>query len=128
MNGRILVIDDDEAVRKSFTLALEDSGYQVDTAESGERGIDMQKKDGYDLTFLDLKMPGLSGIETLRELRKVSPDLSIYIVTAFHKEFLSGLQDLKNEGHFFELARKPIGADEIVEIAKAVLPQTINGV
>ena len=121
MEGRILVIDDDEAVRKSFTLALEDSEYHVDTAESGERGIEMQQKEGYGLVFLDLKMPGLSGIETLRELRKVTPDLSIYIVTAFHKEFLSGLQDLKDEGHFFELVRKPIGADEIVEIIKAAL-------
>lgn len=121
MEGRILVIDDEEAVRKSFVLALEDSDCRVDTAESGENGIDMQKNEGYDLIFLDLKMPGLSGIETLRELRKMTPDLSVYIVTAFHKEFFQDLQGLKNEGIPFELLRKPIGADEIVEITKTAL-------
>lgn len=121
MKNRILVIDDEDAIRKSFVLALEDSDYQVDTAESGERGIEMEKNEGYDLIFLDLRMPGLNGIETLRKLRKVTPDLNVYIVTAFHQEFLSDLQELKSEGISFELLRKPIGMDEIVEITKTAL-------
>ncbi|MFC1895737.1 response regulator [Thermodesulfobacteriota bacterium] len=121
MSKRILVIDDEEAIRKSFLLALEDTGYQVDTAESGERGLELQKNTGYDLIFLDLKMPGLNGVETLRELRKMDGSVPVYIVTAFHGEFLDQLKSVEEDGIGFEVLRKPIGADEIVLLAKSIL-------
>jgi len=121
MSKNILVIDDDEAIRKSFKLALEDTGYNLDTAETGEIGIQRQNDNKYDLIFLDMKMPGLNGAETLREIRKNDPTLPVYIVTAFAKEFLEDLESVTNDGLRFELMRKPIGNDEIVEIAKAVL-------
>jgi len=121
MSKRILVIDDDEAVRKSFILALEDTSYHVDIAETGRKGITMQKYACYSLIFLDLKMPGLNGAKTLRELRKVDKTTPVYIVTAFHAEFLSELKSLRQERIDFELLRKPIGLDEIVEITNAVL-------
>lgn len=121
MSGRILVIDDDEAIRKSFALALEDTPYQVDTAESGKKGIEMGQNNKYDLIFLDLKMPGLNGVETLRELRKIEKTVPVYIVTAFHKEFFDELQAVAEDGIDFELLKKPIGNDEIVLVAKAAL-------
>ena len=121
MNKRILVIDDDESIRKSFILALEDTDYQVDIAESGEKGIEMEHKDKYDLIFLDLKMPGLNGVETLRELRKIDKDVPVYIVTAFHKEFFEGLKSAGEDGIDFEVVKKPIGGDDIVLVAKSAL-------
>jgi len=121
MSERILVIDDDEAVRRSFVLALEDTDYHVDTAETGRKGIEMQKSIGYNLIFLDLKMPGLNGAETLRELRRSDKMTPVYIVTAFHEEFLLELKSLRQDRINFELLRKPIGLDEIIEITKAVL-------
>ena len=121
MNKRILVIDDDESIRKSFILALEDTDYQVDIAESGEKGIEMEHKDKYDLIFLDLKMPGLNGVETLRELRKMDMDVPVYIVTAFHKEFFEGLKSAGEDGIDFEVVKKPIGGDDIVLVAKSAL-------
>ena len=121
MSKQILVIDDDEAVRKSFTLALEDTGYQIDTVESGERGIEKVQTGRYDLIFLDLKMPGLNGVETLRRLRELDPGVPIYIVTAFHKEFLDQLGTAAEDGLSFELLHKPIGADEIDLLARSVL-------
>lgn len=118
---RILVIDDDEGVRESFTLALEDTGYLVDTAESGEKGIEMKEKTDYDLIFLDLKMPGMDGVETLREIRNRDKDIPVYIITAFYMEFFDGLKVAEQDGIDFELVRKPIGRDEIVLVAKGVL-------
>ncbi len=79
MSERILVIDDEEVVRMSFTLALEDAGFRVDTAESGEKGLQMKKDAEYDLIFLDLKMPGMNGVETLRQIRKNVKNPHLYL-------------------------------------------------
>jgi len=121
MSKRILVIDDEEATRMSFTLALEDTGFKVDTAESGEKGLQMKKDAEYDLIFLDLKMPGMNGIQTLREIRKTDKEVPVYIVTAFHKEFFEKLKIARKEGLDFEVLKKPIGNEEIVLLTKSIL-------
>ena len=121
MGKRILVIDDEEAIRKAFVLALEDTAYQVDTAESGEKGIEMEKEANYDLIFLDLKMPGMNGVETLRELRKMDKDVPIYIITAFYEEFFEELKGVEKDGIDFEVLRKPFRSEQIVLTAKSML-------
>lgn len=121
MSKRVLVIDDDEAIRKSFTLALEDTDFGVYTAELGEKGIQMAKESKFHLIFLDLKMPGMNGVETLRELRKIDGDVPIYIVTAFHIEFLGQLQDVTKEGINFELLHKPVALKDIASVTKGIL-------
>lgn len=118
---RILVIDDEEAVRKSFVLALEETGYQVDTTASGEEGIRLWKKDPYDLVFLDLKMPGMDGVETLRALRSMDSTVPIYIITAFYGEFFEQLKIAEKENMEFDIMRKPIGGDGIRLVAKSIL-------
>jgi len=121
MNKRILVIDDDEAIRKSFLLALEDTSYRVDAVESGEKGIEKVTDTGYDLVFLDLKMPGLNGVQTLKRLREMDAKVPVYIVTAFHKEFFKDLKLLSEDDIAFDLLRKPIGSDEIVLLTESIL-------
>ena len=121
MSKRILVIDDDEAVRKSFILALEDTDYQVETVESGEKGFESVQTNKYDLVFLDLKMPGMNGVETLRELRKIDKSVPVYIVTAFHQEFFEQLEGVVKDGIGFEIAKKPLSSNSIVLITKGIL-------
>ena len=121
MSKRILVIDDDEAIRKSFTLTLEDAGYEVYAAESGEKGIGMEQNTKYDLVFLDLKMPGINGVETLQKLRKIDKDVPIYIITAFHQEFFDRLESAQQEGLDFQVLRKPFGPEELVLLTKSIL-------
>ena len=123
---RILVIDDEAAIRKSFVLALEDTEYSVDTAESGEKGIEKERENHYDLIFLDLNMPGLNGVETLRILRSIDDKVPVYIVTAFYHDFLHQLKDLENEIINFELIQKPIGQDQIVLAVKSILEGPIT--
>jgi len=120
MTKRILVIDDEPGIRKSFTVALEDTGYLVETAESGEIGIEKLKKQKYDLIYLDLNMPCLNGVETLRELRAIDRDVPIYIVTAFHIAFTDQLKRAAEEKIDFELLRKPLGSDQIVTITRGI--------
>ena len=108
MGKHILVIDDDPKVRKSFSLTFEDSPYHIETAESGEQGVKKAKNMIFDLIFLDLKMPGMNGVETMRELRSMNRDVPIYIVTAFHMEFFNQLQSAMQDGLDFELLRKQV--------------------
>ena len=121
MNKRILVIDDDAAIRKSFALTLKGADCQVDTAESGKEGIDKASNTKYDLIFLDLKMPGLNGVETLIRLRDGGQRMPIYIVTAFHKEFINQLRVAADKGCEFEVMKKPFETQVLVRITKAIL-------
>ena len=121
MSKYILVIDDDVNIRKSFILAFEDTAYQVDTAESGEEGIKKERSKKYDLIFIDLKMPGMSGIEALRNIRKLNKETPIYILTAFYKEFLDRLRTLEKENIAFELMKKPVEDDQILLVVKSIL-------
>ena len=123
MVKRILVIDDDEGIRKLFVRALEDTPYQVDTAESGAIGIALQKETKYELIFLDLNMPGMNGIEVLRAIRMTDKEVPIYIITAFYKAYLRELTDIfyYEKGLKFEVIHKPITIDKICLIAKETL-------
>ncbi|MGK5094788.1 response regulator [Deltaproteobacteria bacterium TL4] len=123
MNKQILVIDDEVAIRQSFVLALEDMDYSVDTVDSGLEGIEAVKKQAYDLIFLDLKMPGLTGVQTLRELRKLDQQVPVYIVTAFHQEFTDQLRLLQEEDIEFDLLQKPIGSEQIIWITNNLLEE-----
>jgi DNA-binding response OmpR family regulator len=107
----------------SFTLAFEGTGFEVDTAESGEKGLQMKKDAEYDLIFLDLKMPGMNGIQTLRQIRETDKDVPIYIVTAFHKEFFDELKIARKEKLDFEVLKKPVSNEEIVLLTKSILGQ-----
>jgi CheY-like chemotaxis protein len=126
-NQRILIIDDEEIIRDAFTLALEDSGYLVDTAETGDRGLQMAHSVPYDLILLDLKMPGMSGITVLRKLRDMNGSVPIYIVTAFQREFFEQLQSIEEEGIAFELIRKPLSREQIIMVVQSILasPQKV---
>ena len=123
MPKKILAIDDERAVRRSFELTFEDSDYLITTAGDGLDGIEKFKQDKFDLVFLDLKMPRMDGIETLRELRKLDKEIPIYIVTAFHKEFYEQLQEATKDGMDFEVLRKPVDREQILLITKGILEE-----
>ncbi len=110
MGKAILVIDDEEAIRKSFVLALEETEYQMDTAESGEMGVEMEKEGKYDLIFLDLKMPGLSGVESLRAIKRFQPEVRCFLLTGYSADHdsLKGI-----EAGAAEILTKPVNPEEL---------------
>ena len=118
---RILTIDDEEGVRNAFLLALEDSGHTVDTAATGEEGLEKVAANPPDLIFLDLRMPGIGGVETLYRLQKDWPQVPIYIVTAFHEQYFKELEQAVTDGLSFELIRKPAGMDVIRDVVTGTL-------
>jgi DNA-binding response OmpR family regulator len=84
LSARILVIDDEANIRMMIRLALEHSGYTVDTAGDGEEGL-VKFGDGrlWDLVLLDQRMPGLSGLEVQRGIYERNPDAKLIMITAF---------------------------------------------
>ncbi len=80
---RILVIDDEEIVRISCQKALIPAGYEVDTAASGKEGLELFEKDRYDLIIIDLKMPGIDGLELMAHIKRLSPEQNVMIMTGY---------------------------------------------
>jgi len=80
---RILVVDDDESLRRITEMQLEEAGYDVSTAPGGEEALAMLSSVSPAVVITDLRMPGMSGLELLEKLRAESPDTSVIIITAF---------------------------------------------
>ena len=81
--SRILLIDDDPGVRDSMERTLRGAGYAVQSAPSGEEGFEMAKGGAYDVILSDMRMPGISGLDILRQLRELRVDSAFIIMTGF---------------------------------------------
>ena len=83
MGKAILIVEDDAALRSFFSLILKEEGYRIEEAGNGREGLDKIKASEYDLVITDLRMPGLSGLDLLREGKKERPETRWIMVTAF---------------------------------------------
>jgi two-component system nitrogen regulation response regulator GlnG len=79
---RILVADDEESIRWVLSKALSKQGYQVDLASNGQQALELSREKSYDLAVLDIKMPGLSGLDLLSRVQEESPGTLVVIMTA----------------------------------------------
>jgi DNA-binding response OmpR family regulator len=86
--ARILVIDDDQAVGMAIRIALEHAGFEVRVVADGRAGIDLIKSDAFDLLMVDIFMPGMDGLETMRLVREHKPRLPILVMSGL--SFRSG--------------------------------------
>lgn len=83
---RILVVDDEQAVRDLLAKTLETADYEVDTAPDGATAIQYLNTNGYDLLVTDLRMPGMDGLTVIREGRRKSADLPVIVITGYSSE------------------------------------------
>src|SRR5947207_13218388 len=81
--GTILVIDDEEVMREILETLLTREGYDVRLASSGGEGLEMARALPFDAAIVDIMMPGLDGIATLDELKRIDEDLAVIIITAY---------------------------------------------
>lgn len=118
----LFTIDDERSVRDAFALALEEfADLTVHEAENGQKGVELAKSITPDLIFIDLNMPVMNGPSAIREIRKLHPEVPIYVVTAFAKMFFTELEELTSQGIDFELATKPMSMEQIQFIVSSVL-------
>ena len=114
INGtKILLVDDEEGIRKVLKLSLEDIGYTVSTAENGARALEIFRKTHPPIVLTDIKMPGMDGIDLLRQIKKETPDTEVIMITG-HGDMDLAIKSLQNEA--VDFVTKPIH-DEVLEIA-----------
>jgi len=113
MEKSILLVDDEEGIRKVLGISLRDMGYQVVTAANGQEALDIFKKDCPPIVLTDIKMPEMDGIELLRRIKAHTPDTEVIMITG-HGDMDLAIKSVKYEATDF--VTKPIN-DDILEIA-----------
>jgi signal transduction histidine kinase len=113
MNNPILLVDDEEGIRKILGISLADSGYDVLTASSGEEALRVFKTERPPIVLTDIKMPGMDGIELLRRIKEEQPDAEVIMITG-HGDLELAIKSLQFEAADF--ITKPIN-DDALEIA-----------
>jgi two-component system NtrC family response regulator len=115
---KILVIDDDESLRRVLEYNLAQEGYAVLTAGSGEQGLELLKKEGADLVVTDVRMPGMDGLQVLEGVHKLDPNIQVIILTAFGT--IETAVEAMKAGAFHYIS-KPFNRDELKLTIKKAL-------
>ena len=108
---KILVIDDERAIRNSLKEILMDEGYEVDTAEDGAVGFSMAEKDHYNLIFCDIKMPNLDGIGFLDKVMEAGLDSAVVMISG-HGDIETAVECIKKGA--FDFIQKPLDLNRIL--------------
>jgi CheY-like chemotaxis protein len=116
--GKVLVVDDEESVGLGMSEILKDEGFEACYAINGVDAVEAIRKDGYRLVFMDIIMPGMNGLETFREIKKIRPDTRVILFTGYFRDAEDVILQGIREGMIDEFIRKPYFADEIVRSAR----------
>ena len=108
---KILIIDDERAIRNSLGEILSDEGYEVDVAENGSQGLSMVDKEKYSIIFCDIKMPGMDGIEVLDKLAEMGCDAAVVMISG-HGDISTAVECIKKGA--FDFISKPLDLNRIL--------------
>jgi DNA-binding NtrC family response regulator len=116
----ILIIDDEEVLQDVLTVLLRREGHQTQSAFSGEEGLEMLDREEVDLVLLDLMLPGMHGMQVLREMRRKHPDVVVVVITAFSS--IESAIEAMREGAFHYIP-KPFKNEEVLLTLRKGLEQ-----
>ena len=120
MKPRILVIDDEAAIRDSLRMILEYEGYGFSGAASGQDGIALVQRDRPDLVLLDIKMPGMDGMEVLRKLRALDDGLPVVMISG-HGTTSTAVEAMKSGA--LDFLDKPLSSERVIVTLQNALKQ-----
>jgi len=118
--GHILIIDDEAALRQTLARILQRAGHEVTTAESGEMALSLIANTAFDVIYMDLRMPGMPGLEALKRIQASHPDLPVILFTA-QPDVNSAVEALRLGATDYLL--KPLRPQVLVERTQAILSQ-----
>lgn len=118
MESKLIIVDDERIVRESLRHWFEEEGYIIDTAENGNEALQKFSVNKYDLALIDMKMPGMTGLELLKKVKVIDPGCIAILITAF-ASVPTAIQALKDGA--YDYVTKPIDPDELNNIVKNAL-------
>ena len=118
MESKILIVDDERIVRESLKHWFEEEGYIIETAENGMSALEKFSPGAYDLALLDMKMPGMTGLELLKKIKQIDEDCIVILITAF-ASVPTAIQALKDGA--YDYVTKPVDPDELNNIVRNAL-------
>ncbi|MBN1913124.1 MAG: response regulator [Candidatus Omnitrophica bacterium] len=107
---KVLIVDDEDIVRDFLCRFLTLKGVHVDTVESGAKAIEKAQKEKFDVVLLDVRMPGMDGVETFKELKKICPQSKYVMMTGYAVD--KQLEEAKKEGAFISV-KKPFNIEQL---------------
>ena len=116
----VLIVDDEEIVRRAHLRSLEGSGCDARIAEDGERAIREMERNPADVILLDLRMPGLDGMDVLKTFKQRWPESQVVVITGYPT--IESAKEAVRMGAFNYIA-KPVGPDEVVKAANEAMTQ-----
>jgi len=122
MNDRanILIVDDQEVVRLSHLRSLEGADCNASAAIDGKEAIQVMEQHPFDVVLLDLRMPGLDGMDVLKTIKQRWPDSEVVVITGYPS--IESAKQAVRLGAFNYLA-KPVGPDDVIKVAKDAMNQ-----
>lgn len=120
MKEKILIVDDQFGIRILLNEVFQKEGYQTFQAANGIQALDILKKHDPDLVLLDMKIPGMDGIEILKRMKVIDPDIRVIIMTAYGE--LDMIQEAKDLGALTHFA-KPFDIDDIRAAVRKHMPE-----
>ncbi len=118
INKPILIVDDEKNIRLTLSQALETLGAEIDTAANGDEALTKLKEKEFGLILLDIRMPGMDGMEVLRRVRDIRPDIRIIMITAYGT-IESAVEAMKLGA--VDFLQKPFDPEEIRELVSRVM-------
>jgi len=115
MTARMMIVDDEEAIRESLQGLFEDENYRVFTAPSGEEAVARFRKQSVDCVLLDIWMPGIDGLETMLRLHQIDPDLPIIIMSG-HATIDTAVRATRQGA--FDFVEKPLSSDKLLILVR----------
>jgi DNA-binding NtrC family response regulator len=116
--ARILIVDDDETIRKAITTVLKEKGYDVDTAECGQAAINKSKIEIYDLALIDIRLPDMDGVQLLTAMKETDSTMVKIIITGYPS--LQNAVEAVNKGADGYIV-KPVKMDELLTMIESHL-------
>src|SRR5436190_3731017 len=121
MKSRILVIDDEAEIRRSVRMILEYEGYEVIEASTGPEGVTLAEREAPDLVFLDIKMPGMDGLDALQRIKAANETLPVVIISG-HGTVSTAVEATKAGA--FDFIEKPLASERVLVTIRNALDQT----